>query len=154
MKASSKCLLLMLHSFVSVPHRLLECRSFVFVVDVCRMYDDFSFASRRKKGSLRGFFPRKPRTLPYARSASGKPSVSGFFFPFNFPPKFLACRSSACGHCSPLSSFLYTSNLISGGRVVARLPGMAAIFSHLEAITTPLLKMRPLYLWLSVKNLL
>lgn len=52
------------------------------------------------------------------------------------------------------SSFLYTSNLISGGRdsrggLLAR---HGSHFLHLEAITTSRLKMRPLYLWLSLKK--
>lgn len=71
------------------------------------------------------------------------------YFPLIFL-MFLACRSSMCGHRSALLSFLYTSDLISGHGVLLARHG--SHFLHLEAITTARLKMRPLYLWLSLKK--
>lgn len=68
----------------------------------------------------------------------------------SFPPKVLGCRSSVCGHRSALLSFLYTSDLISGRVACSARHG--SHFLHLEAITTARLKMRPLYLWLSLKK--
>lgn len=89
------------------------------------MYDGF-LLHLEEDGSLRGFFPENHGFYrPHALHPGNR--LSWDFFPF-ISPKFVACCSSVCGHCSPLSSFLYTSNLISGGRAVACLPGMAAVF--------------------------
>lgn len=73
-------------------------------------------------------------SIPKAEKAAvwglKKKSLSVFHGHFAFISlKSLGCCSSVCGCCPPISRLLYTSDLISGGRLVAKSSGMATIFT-------------------------